>query len=403
MKLTDLILVINSGSASIKYSVMEIATLELVLAGVIETPHAAQSVYRQQDCCDANDAKPVEATVTLGSIEASCQWIYQQLSDKGFAAQLSIIAHRVVHGGDKYQQVTAVDAKVLADLQVVSKLAPLHNVDNIIAIECFTQLTPTLTQQAVFDTAFHQTLPPVAYRYAIPEHWYRDYQIRRYGFHGISHQYVATEAAGLLKKPLEKLNLISLHLGSGASACAIRHGKSIDTSMGFTPLEGLVMGSRSGDLDAEIPLYLQQVSGMQADEVQDQLNHASGLKALAGTQDMRELLRLEKSGDESAALAIDLFVYRIRKYIGAYFAVLGEVDALIFTGGIGENTAEIRARCCEGLQVLGLAIDVEKSDGACQRACYLSGAGQTPAVLLVPTNEALQIARECRTYLESAR
>jgi len=392
MSQSSQVLVINSGSSSIKYSLLEMPACQVLLEGVIETPHAKQSVHRLQTFSDKrDDANMNEQTLVLGSIEESCQHIYQVLSAEGWSANVSLIAHRVVHGGEKYQQATPITDSVAADLQQLSQLAPLHNRDNLAAINCFKQLYPTVLQVAVFDTAFHSTLPEVAYRYAIPETWFQQLHIRRYGFHGTSHQYVATEAARLLEKPLETLNLISLHLGNGASVCAIRQGCSVDTSMGFTPLEGLMMGTRSGDLDAAIPLFIQQATGQTAEQVQFQLEHDSGLKALAGTHDMRELLRREKAGDTVAQFAVNAFVYRIQKYIGAYFAVLGRVDAVIFTGGVGENSADIRARCCEGLSVFGLAVDPQRN--AEKTARFISAESATPAILTIATNEALQIAR----------
>lgn len=390
----SLILIINSGSTSIKYSVFTSDSLTRLQSGVIETPHAAKSRV-----CVFDDTGNVllEMNCRLGSVDACCEWLYQQLTRSEIAARISVVVHRVVHGGSDYRQVTHISKAVLADLQNLTKLAPLHNQDNLAAIRFLMHLTE-VPQLAVFDTAFHHSLPPVAYRYAIPEAWYQEFHIRRYGFHGISHQYVATEAAAFLQKPLAQLNLITLHLGGGASICAIQNGKSVDTSMGFTPLEGLMMGTRSGDLDAEIPLYIQQQSGFSAGQVQSQLHHEAGLQAIGGTADMRELLHLEQSGEKAAGLAIDMFVYRIRKYIGAYFAVLGQVDAVIFTGGIGENMPEIRTRCCDAMTGLGLSVSTHYNHQTVNAIQRISADGQAPAVLVVPTDEALQMARECKNY-----
>lgn len=385
------ILVINSGSSSIKYSLLTIPECQGLVEGIIETPLANKSVHRQQYMSDGVASKVDEQTLVLGSIEASCRHIYEGLSTASLSANITLIAHRVVHGGLTYQDVTPITDAVAADLQQLSRLAPLHNRDNLAAIDCFKTLYPKVLQLAVFDTAFHSSLPEVAYRYAIPDTWYQDYQIRRYGFHGTSHQYVATEAAKILDKPLETLNLISLHLGNGASVCAIRQGCSVDTSMGFTPLEGLIMGTRSGDIDAEIPLFMQQTTGQTAEQVQFQLEHDSGLQGLAGTHDMRELLHREKAGDKAAKLAIACYIYRIRKYIGAYFAVLGHVDAVIFTGGVGENAPDIRQRCCEAMQPFGLQLDSKRNTQKTAR--FISVESATPAILTIATNEALQIAR----------
>lgn len=400
MSQSNQLLVINSGSSSIKYSVLKMPAGQVLLEGVIETPLAAQSVHRLHTVSEKGDATTQDQTLELGSIEASCQQIYQVLSAYNLVAEIALIAHRVVHGGDTYQQATPITDAVISDLQQLSQLAPLHNRDNLSAITCFKNLCPTRLQVAVFDTAFHATLPEIAYRYALPDRWFQQFHIRRYGFHGTSHQYVATVAAQLLEKPLETLNLISLHLGNGASICAIRQGCSVDTSMGFTPLEGLIMGTRSGDLDAAIPLFIQQATGQTAEQVQFQLEHDAGLQALAGTHDMRELLRREKAGDEAAQFAVNAFVYRIQKYIGAYFAVLGQVDALIFTGGVGENSADIRARCCAGLSLFGLALDPQRN--VQKPPQFISAASATPAILSIATNEALQIARLSLPLLTSA-
>jgi len=242
-------------------------------------------------------------------------------------------------------------------------------------------------------------MPEHAFRYAVPEAWYREQHVRRYGFHGISHDYVAQRAAALLGKPLRELNLITLHLGNGASAAAIQNGCCIDTSMGFTPLEGLVMGSRSGDLDPAIALHMARVGGMDWNSLDQALNQASGLKGLAGVSDMREILQRAAAGDAAAKLALDVYCYRIKKYIGAYYAALGRVDALVFTGGVGENAAPVRSQACAGLASLGIAIDEAKNTQALEESATIQKSGAGVAVLVVRTNEALQIARAVRALL----
>jgi len=305
----------------------------------------------------------------------------------------------VVHGGEAFSASVAIDQTIIDTIRKLIPLAPLHNPANLTGIEACREIYPSVPQVAVFDTAFHQTMPPRAFRYAIPETWYISHGVRRYGFHGSSHRYVASRAADYLQRPLEDLKLITLHLGNGASAAAIKYGRSIDTSMGFTPLEGLVMGTRCGDLDAAIPLYLENVLDQSADELQEALNRDSGLKGLCGSNDLREVLASEQAGDERARLALDVYCYRIRKYIGAYFVALDGLDALIFTGGVGENASLIRNRVCKGLEKLGIAIDPEANDRTLQEISEIGHSGHSVRVLAVRTNEELQIARETLSVL----
>jgi len=291
------------------------------------------------------------------------------------------------------------DEPVIAAIRAMIPLAPLHNPANLDGIEVARQLLPSVPQVAVFDTAFHKTMPPAAYRYALPEHLYRNYQVRRYGFHGTSHRYVAGEAARLLGKPLEQCNLITLHLGNGASAAAIREGLSVDTSMGMTPLEGLVMGTRSGDIDPAIPFYLQRVAGMDNGQIERLLNRQSGLTGLCGANDMREIHKRADNGDEAAQLALDVTGHRLKKYIGAYYALLGRVDAVVFTGGIGENDVALRAQVCEGLQGLGIQLDPVANVDASREARRISPSDSPVPVLVIPTDEELEIARQTLSVL----
>jgi len=277
----------------------------------------------------------------------------------------------------------------------------LHNPANLQGIEVALAAAPQVPQVAVFDTAFHQSLPPRAYHYAIPQNLYEDHQVRRYGFHGTSHAYVAKLAARHLDRPLEALNLITLHLGNGASAAAIEKGRSIDTSMGMTPLEGLIMGTRSGDIDPAIIFYLAGQAGCAADEVESILNKQSGLKGICGVNDMREINELAGNGEKPAKLAIDMYCYRIKKYIGAYFAALGRVDALVFTGGIGENAAGIRALCCEGLQRLAIEVDENKNDRRTNEIFEIQSSGTPLKILVIPTNEELEIAEQTMARIKA--
>jgi acetate kinase len=305
----------------------------------------------------------------------------------------------VVHGGEAFHAPTLVDDDVIAAIRKMIPLAPLHNPANLDGILVARELFPGVPQVAVFDTAFHQTMPRTAYRYAIPRYLYREHHVRRYGFHGTSHHFVAKQAAAMLGKPLSHCNLITLHLGNGASATAIRDGASIDTSMGMTPLEGLVMGSRCGDIDPAVHFYLYRQLGFDNDTLDDLLNRQSGLLGLCGVNDMREVHRLAESGDEDAELALGVTCHRLKKYIGAYAAILGRVDALVFTGGIGENDAAVRECACAELAHLGVELDIDANAGVQGEAGWVSRRESGVAVLVVPTDEELEIARQARETL----
>jgi len=370
------ILVINCGSATLKYRLLQWPSGRALHAGLIDAIGGA--------------LVPDHATA-----------IHHMVDDIRVAGydlhQLDAVGHRVVHGGGRFHAPARIDAEVLDAIRAAIPLAPLHNPASLAAIESLVALVPELPQVAAFDTAFHLGMPAVAHRYALPNSLYHDHGVRRYGFHGCSHEYVAQEAAKQLHRPLDELRLITLHLGNGASAAAIRHGRSIDTSMGMTPLEGLVMGSRCGDLDPGILFYLRR-DGLSTEEVERLLTHQAGLRGVSGVGDMREVLLRAHAGDADAALARDLFVYRLRKYIGAYFAILGGLDALIFTGGIGEHSAEIRARCCAEMEHLGLALDADRNSAP--QPDRISHANSRAAILVVPTNEELAIARQVASLLQ---
>jgi acetate kinase len=311
------------------------------------------------------------------------------LKNKG---EVAAVGHRVVHGGETFKAPTVIDDAVLIAIKENSLLAPLHNPANVTGIEVARTVFKKAIQVAVFDTAFHHTIPPKAHLYALPYELYKTMKIRRYGFHGTSHQFVAETAAKILNRRLEELNLITIHLGNGGSITAVKNGKSIDTSMGMTPLEGLIMGTRSGDIDPAIPFYINNNSSLSMKEIDGILNKHSGLKGICGRNDMREIMSARDNGDEQAKLAIEMYCYRIKKYIGAYLAVLGKVDALIFTAGIGEHSPEIRRIVCEGLENLGIKLDgiknFENRDGIRELHTNESNI----KILLVPTNEELKIA-----------
>ncbi len=314
-------------------------------------------------------------------------------------ADLFCIGHRVVHGGEQFCQPTLISAAVLAAIKQMIPLAPLHNPANITGIEAAVAYAQGVPQVAVFDTAFHQSMPAYAYQYAVPQEWYVDKGVRRYGFHGTSHFYVAKQAAQHIGKPLAELNIITLHLGNGTSMTAIAAGESIDTTMGMTPLEGVMMGTRSGDLDPAIVFYLNRL-GLSNEVIESALNKQSGLKGVCGANDMRAVHAMADAGDEAAQLALAMYSYRIKKYIGAYFAVLGRVDALVFTGGIGEHDAWLRASCCAELGVLGVALDQQKNAHAQGRLTEINQSDFAVKILVIATNEELEIAQQAELCVQ---
>ena len=395
------VLVINCGSSSIKYGLFAMPAGEALASGLVERIGEPQACHRYSD---AGDSAQQSETLSVADHREALARIIAVLTTSGAVTDLSELAaigHRVVHGGELFRQPTRIDDEVIAQIRELVPLAPLHNPAGLAGIEVSLQAAPGVPQVAVFDTAFHHSMPDFACHYALPRRFYSQYRVRRYGFHGISYSYVAKQAARLLQRPLEELNLIALHLGNGASAAAIANGRSVDTSMGMTPLEGLVMGTRSGDIDPAIPFYLGREAGLAPDEVETILNRESGLKGLCGSSDMREVHRLAETGDADARLALDMVCQRLRKYIGAYSAVLGHVDALVFTGGIGENDSWLRARSCSGLATLGIRIDPQKNarPDAGDRAVH--HADSRVSILVVPTDEELEIARQVSGCLQA--
>jgi acetate kinase len=307
---------------------------------------------------------------------------------------LAAVGHRVVHGGDLFAEPVVVDDKLLETVEDLVPLAPLHNPANLEGLRVARRLFPDVPQVAVFDTAFHQTMPERAYTYAVPVAWREEHRIRRYGFHGTSYAFVSRRAAELLDRPLEDTNLVVLHLGNGASAAAVRGGKSIDTSMGLTPLEGLVMGTRSGDLDPAIHGHLHRELGWSLEEIDRALYRESGLLGLSGVNDFRELSQRRAGGDRAASLAFDVYAYRVRKYVGAYYAALGELHAVVFTGGVGQHSAVLRAAALDGLSRLGIEVDPSRNEARSSDARFVSAEGSDVAVLVVPTDEEWEIARQ---------
>ncbi len=363
------VLVLNAGSSSIKYQLVESDTGERFVAGLVEEVVDHGSSLREVVADVQRHGLPIEA-----------------------------VGHRVVHGGDVFSAPVLLDDGVVGVIRQLSPLAPLHNPANVAGIEAARATWPTVAHVAVFDTAFHRTLPPAAYRYAVPAAWYEQHGVRRYGFHGTSHDAVSARAAEVLGRPRSELDLIVAHLGNGASMTAVARGRSVETSMGLSPLEGLVMGTRSGDVDPAIVGHVAGATGRTESQVLGDLNRSSGLLGLCGDSDMREIEVRITAGDASAELALDVFCHRIRKYVGAYVAVLGGCDALVFTAGIGEHSALVRARVCAGLEVFGIALDDERNR---RSDVVITRDGASTAVLVVPTDEERSIAEKTALVVAS--
>lgn len=365
------VFVVNSGSSSIKYQLIDVASGEAVLAGTLERIGEFGG--------DAPDHTSGMRAV---------------LDALGPDAQIAAVGHRVVHGGARFTAPTLIDDEVTAAIEDLSALAPLHNPANLAGIVAARTVLPTVPHVAVFDTAFHQSMPPEAYTYAIDRETAERHGVRKYGFHGTSHQFVAERAAEVLGRPIEELKIIVLHLGNGASVTAVDGGRSIDTSMGLTPLQGLVMGTRSGDLDPAVLIHLHRVAGLSVDELDTLLNKRSGLLGLTGRGDMRDVTAAAAAGDALAEAGLRVWAHRIRHYIGAYLAQLGGLDAVVFTAGVGENNAALRARVIDPLAHVGLRVDRFLNERAAKHARIISPALEGPKVLVVPTNEELAIAQQ---------
>ncbi|MEU2158970.1 acetate kinase [Streptomyces sp. NPDC019396] len=390
------VLVLNSGSSSVKYQLLDMRDGSRLAVGLVE--RIGEQTSRLVHTAPAGpNAGTRERTDPVPDHGAALKAMGEELAQDGLgldSPELAAIGHRVVHGGQRFTAPTVVDDEVLAEIERLVPVAPLHNPANITGIRTARALRPDLPQVAVFDTAFHTTMPEHAARYAIDTATADAHQIRRYGFHGTSHAFVSRRAAELLGRSPEDVNVIVLHLGNGASASAVAGGRCVDTSMGLTPLEGLVMGTRSGDLDPAVIFHLGRVAGMSLDEIDTLLNKQSGLIGLCGDNDMREIRRRIGEGDRAAVLAFEIYVHRLRKYIGAYYAVLGRVDAVVFTAGVGENAAEVREAAIAGLEELGLVLDAELNAVRSGEPRLVSPAHARVAVAVVPTDEELEIARQ---------
>ena len=397
------VLVINAGSSSLKYQLLNPETGDLLAKGLCERIGIdGKFTYKPQL---PGKEKQDAVDVAMPTHNEAIQTVLNALVDPkngvvGSMKEIDAVGHRVVHGGEKFAKSVLITDEVMKAIEECNPLAPLHNPANIIGIKACQALMPGVPMVAVFDTAFHQTMPPVAYTYALPYEYYEKDAVRRYGFHGTSHKYVAQRAADMLGKPIESLKLISCHLGNGSSVTAIDGGKSVDTSMGFTPLAGVPMGTRSGDLDAGIMEYLMNKYGMDIHEMLNILNKKSGVQGVSGvSSDFRDLTDAGEKGNQRATLAVDMFNYGVKKYIGAYAAAMGGVDAIIFTAGVGENSAEQRMAIASGLEFMGVKMD-EDANKCRGEERVISAADSKVKVLLIPTNEELMIAMDTASLVK---
>ena len=389
------ILVINCGSSSLKYQLIDMDGETVLTKGLVERIGIEGSRIKHE----TTGIDKVIIEEAMPTHKRAIELVLEAVVDKNHGAvksmdEIGAVGHRVVHGGEQFASSVIIDDEVMKAIEDCIELAPLHNPPNIMGIEACKELMPNTPMIAVFDTAFHQTMDEDNYIYAIPYKYYEKYKIRRYGFHGTSHKYVANRAAEMLGKDIKDMNIVTCHLGNGSSVCAIQGGKTMDTSMGFTPLEGLAMGTRSGDIDPAIIPFIMDKEGMTFDEVNNMLNKESGVLGISGlSSDFRDLEIAAEKGDKMAKLAIDVFVNRVKKYVGGYVATLCSIDALVFTAGIGENSAYMRKKICEGLECLGLIIDSELNDVRGEEAQLNKDLTSVP-ILVIPTNEELMIARD---------
>ena len=396
------ILVINCGSSSLKYQLIDMDGEKVLCKGLCERIGMESSMITHE----ANGTKATTPAIFPTHTEAFAEVVKKMTTGAGKCindvSEIDAIGHRVVHGGEKFKSSCLITDEVINTLRELSPLAPLHNPAGILGIEAARKVFGNIPMVAVFDTAFHQTMPPKAYIYAVPYRWYTENKVRRYGFHGTSHQYVTERAAALLGRPIEELRIASLHLGNGASTCSVKFGKSIDTSMGFTPQDGLPMGTRAGAIDAAIVDYIVDQRGNSTKRVESALNKESGVLGISGiSSDFRDLEAAAAEGNERAQLAIDVFCYKVTKRIGSCAAAMGGLDAVVFTAGVGENSPTLRARIVEGLEFLGLKLDPEKNKVRGKEA-IISTDDSPNKILMIPTNEELMIALDTAKLVRAA-
>ncbi|MEL0627986.1 acetate kinase [Psychromonas aquatilis] len=388
-----LVLVLNGGSSSLKFAVINVKTGEAMISGLAECFNLPEARITWKH----NGTKNTASLPENGARSQAMVFIVNNILNKieGIEEQLIAVGHRIVHGGEHFSKSMVIDDTVFKGIEDCIPLAPLHNPAHISGIKAARVAFPKLKQVAVFDTAFHQTMPQKAYLYALPYELYQDSHIRRYGMHGTSHQFIMKQAADALDIPVDKINIISAHLGNGASVAAIKNGQCVDTSMGMTPLAGLVMGTRCGDLDPSIIEFLVEQKGYSLEEAMNLLQKESGLKGISGvSSDWRQIEEAVNNGVERAILAVDMFCYRLAKYIASYAVPLGRIDALVFTGGIGENAVEMRTKVLENLAIFGYKIDQEKNDAAKFGESGIITADQSPIAIVIPTNEEWVIAQD---------
>ncbi len=390
------ILVLNAGSSSLKYSVFENEDLDLIAKGLVEKIGDANGGISHKFLKEDQWSK-IELQQDIKDHKSGLELVVDLLTHVDYGViddivDIEKVGHRVVHGGEHFSAPSLVNEELKRRVKELIPLAPLHNPANLMGIEVSEHVFPNAQQVAVFDTAFHQTLPDYAYRYAVPEKLYDQFGIRVYGMHGTSHQYVAIQAAEHLKKPLADCNLITVHLGNGCSMSAIHQGKCVDTSLGLSPLPGLVMGTRSGDIDPAVIFQLIREHNYTYQEVENLLNKESGLKGLSGYSDMRDIEERKARGDDKAKLALEVYTYRIKKYVGAYLAAVGPTDAIIFTAGVGENASYIRSMSLEGLEHLGVEVDENKNSQKMDGLAEIHASTSNTKILVIPTDEEKQIA-----------
>lgn len=396
------ILVINCGSSSLKYQLIDMETEELMAKGLVERIGIEGSRIKHETI--GKEKKTIETP--MQDHKRALELVMESLTNEEYGAiksldEIDAVGHRVVHGGEDFAQSVIIDEKVLKGIEDNVEIAPLHNPPNIMGIKACQRLLPNVKQVAVFDTAFHQTMPAESYIYALPYEYYEKYKIRRFGFHGTSHKYITNRAAEMLGKDVNEVNLITCHLGNGSSICAVKNGKSIDTSMGFTPLEGLAMGTRCGDLDPAILPFLMEKENLSTDEINTLINKKSGVLGISGvSSDFRDIEAARDEGNKRAKLALDIFEKRVRGYIGSYMTELDDVDAIVFTAGVGENSIEMRESIVNGLKSLGIKIDTERNNVRGEDK-LISADDSSIKIFVIPTNEELMIARDTKALVEA--
>ena len=403
------ILVINSGSSSIKYQLFHGDAMDVLASGVVERIGESSSRVKHTAMRGSESNRRTLENFSIPNHQQGLSHMIELLLDPEIGViaspdEIDAIGHRVVHGGEQFSQSMVINDAVIAAIEALIPLAPLHNPANLTGITVAQELFPSAIQVGVFDTAFHQTMPAEAFRYAVPNSLYEEHGVRVYGFHGTSHLYVTKQAASYLGKALADTNLITAHLGNGCSITAVKNGRSIDTSMGFSPLSGLIMGTRSGDLDPALPYFLGTALNMSFAEIDKMLNKQSGMVGLTGQNDLRDIEDRQMKGDEEAQLALDMYAYRIKKYIGAYLAALGHIDALVFTAGVGEKSDIIRGFVCQGLENLGIRLDITKNkQGKTDAITEIQAVDSPIKILIIPTNEELEIAQQTKEVLAAIK